>query len=265
MSEQVTIVTAFVDIGRGKWRGIKNGEIIPSYIKRHNDVYFDRFQRLSKLKNPIICFTESKFFDRIRSMRDDITLVAIDTLFHDHAHLVSAIENVQNNPLFVQLVDNKSSPERWSPQYVVINALKSYFVNHAVQNKLNKTNTCAWIDFGYARNAFHCPEGLDWKFDTEGKINLFSTVPHVPPEPIINIIKSGQVYIQGCHIVAPASEWSVLSELTHAAMVTMLNVGLIDDDQTMLLMAVRFAPEKFAVRFNGHGDWFTMFTKFNHG
>ena len=55
-----TIVTAFVDIGRGDWEGVKNNQLIPPYIKRDTETYFKRFERLTKLKNKIVCFTEEK-------------------------------------------------------------------------------------------------------------------------------------------------------------------------------------------------------------
>lgn len=264
MNELVTIVTAFVDIGRGEWEGIKNGEPISSFIKRSNDVYFRRFSNLTKLKNPIICFTESKFFDQIKSMRDDIVLIAIDSLFEDHKHLVDAISRVQTNSSFVNFVNDKSAPERWSPHYVIINVMKSFLVNHAVQQKMSPTNTLAWIDFGYARYSHTCPVGLAWKFNTNDKINFFANVPSMDNNPIFDIVKTGAVYIQGCHIVAPASKWALMKDLMNAALANLLNVGLIDDDQTLMLMAARSSPDDFIIHYNGDSDWFTIFRNFNH-
>ena len=264
MNSPVTIVTAFMDIGRGEWSGVKNGQPIPSYISRTTDTYFTRFERLLKLKNPIICFTESKFFDRIKFCRDDVTLINIDTLFQDHQHLVTAIERIQNDHFFVSFVNNKAVPERWSSHYIIINLMKSFFVNYAVENNLHQTDTIAWIDFGYARTNETCPVGLEWKFDTKDKINLFSNSPQLDPVPIIQIVKTGVVYIQGCHIVAPATKWSLMKDLVNAALANLLNVGLIDDDQTLLLMALRSSPDDFLVHYNGGSNWFTIFNNFHH-
>jgi len=264
MSEQVTIVTAFVDIGRGEWGGVKNGELIPSYICRPTEIYFNRFEKLTKLKNPIVCFTETKFFDRIKKMREDIALIAIDSLFDDHKHLITAIERIQSDPLFIGFVRDKASPERWSPQYVMINLMKSFFVNYVVEQNLSQTGTVAWIDFGYARKDDTCPVGLDWKFDTKDKINLFANVPQFDHKPIFDIVRTGVVYVQGCHIVAPAHKWKLLRDMVNAALANLLNVGLIDDDQTLLLMALRSSPDDFLVQYNGGSDWFTIFNNFHH-
>lgn len=264
MSQPVTIVTAFVDIGRGNWEGARNGQLIPHYIKRDTDTYFQRFERLTKLKNPIVCFTETKHFDRIKAMRDDIELVGIDTIFEDHKHMIDAIAHVQNEPKFIQFVENKSAPERWSPEYVAINLMKSHFVNFAVEQQIFPNPNYAWIDFGYVRDDTFCPPGMEWKFDSGNKINLFAVNPYTHGTPIFDIIRSGEVFIQGCHIVAPAKKWGFLKDLVSSALSIQLSVGLIDDDQTALLMAYRSAPDQFRINNVDPSNWFVIFDKFHH-
>jgi protein YibB len=259
MKDNVTIVTAFVDIGRGHWEGVKNNRAIPPYIKRDTETYFNRFERLTKLKNPIVCFTESKFFDRIKAMREDIELIAIDTVFEDHKHLINAIDTIQQDPVFIQFVNNPSSPEYWSPQYVAINFMKSHFVDYAVSQGWCKTGTAAWIDFGYVRDEVYCPEGKTWQFDTEGKINLFCMNQYTHTKPIFDIVRTGEVYMQGCHIVAPNTEWKVLKQLVNDSLSNLFNIGLVDDDQTLLLMAYRSAPEMFKLIPSDSNIWFTAF------
>ena len=263
-SELVTIVTAFVDIGRGHWEGVKNNQLIPPYIKRDTSTYFDRFKRLTKLKNPIVCFTESRFFDEIKAMRDDIVLIGIDTIFEDHKHLIDKIDGVQLDPTFIKFVNNPSSPEYWSSKYVAINLFKSHFVNYAVENNLAPTNTSAWIDFGYCRPEVYCPENMEWKFDTDGQINLFCMNLNTHNKPIFDIVKTGEVYMQGCHIVAPNRLWGTLKQLVNDNLTTLFNVGLIDDDQTLLLMSYRSAPELFKLNTASKDDWFIIFRDFNH-
>lgn len=254
-----TIVTAFVDIGRGEWEGIKNNQFIPPYIKRDTDTYFKRFERLTKLNNKIICFTESKFFDRIKAFRDDIVLIGIDSLWEDHSHLLSSIDTVQQAPCFIKFVTAPASPEYWSPQYVAINLMKSHFVNYCVEQGLIETENAAWIDFGYCRDEVYCPEGKTWVFDTEDKINLFCQNPYTHSTPIFEIVRTGQVYMQGCHIVAPRNKWLTLKQLINDNLSSLFNVGLIDDDQTLLLMSYRSAPELFKLNPADSNNWFTIF------
>ena len=56
----ITIVTAFYDIGRENW----------IYYNRDTSYYFECFERLCQLKNKIIIFSQIKFkpqFDKIIS------------------------------------------------------------------------------------------------------------------------------------------------------------------------------------------------------
>lgn len=254
-----TIVTAFVDIGRGDWEGVKNNQLIPPYIKRDTETYFKRFERLTKLKNKIVCFTEEKFFDRIKAMREDIVLIGIDSIWDDHQHLISKIEQVQQQPEFIRFVTKPSSPEYWAPKYVAINFMKSHFVNYAVDQGLVDTPSAAWIDFGYCRDEVYCPEGLYWEFDTQGKINLFCQNPYTHNVPIFEIVRTGDVYMQGCHIVAPSNHWQFLKQLVNDNLTALFNVGLVDDDQTLLLMSYRNAPEMFNLVPADPNNWFTIF------
>lgn len=268
MSDIVTIVTAFMDIGRGNWTGVKNNHVIPSYIKRDTNTYFERFERLCKIKNPIIVFTHSKYFEQLKKFRDDLFLVAIDTVFEDHSYLMKRIKDIQNHSAFVNFVDRPGCPEHWSTEYATITNMKSFFVNYAVDQKIAESDTYAWIDFGYVRDDTFCPPGLEWKFDTEGKINLFAldnTRDNILTQPIFNIVKTGEVYIQGCHVIAPKAEWALLKELVVTNLTKLIGVGLIDDDQTLFLMAYRDRPDKFKINYvPSTDDWFMIFRNHNH-
>lgn len=264
MKDLVTIVTAFVDIGRGEWEGFKNGELIPPYIKRDTETYFQRFERLTKLDNPIIVFTESKNFERILSMRDDIQLIGIDSVFEDHQHLLDNIRKIQQDDRFIDFVTRPSAPEYWSPEYVAINFMKSHLVDYAVSQGMVNTRVAAWIDFGYVRDDTFCPPGLKWTFDTEGKINIFNVDNDLTSRPIFDIVRTGDVFVQGCHIVAPSNRWQNLKQMMNDSMAAILAMGLIDDDQTLLLMSYRSGQDYFKVNPVSPSDWFVIFKNFQH-
>ncbi len=268
MSDNVTIVTAFMDIGRENWTGIKNNRAIPSYIKRDTKTYFERFERLCKVKNPIVVFTHSKYFEQLKQFREDLFLVAIDTVFEDHYHLVKSISAIQNDPAFIKFVDRPECPEHWSTEYAVITNMKSLFVNYAVEQKIAESDTYAWIDFAYVRDDTFCPVGVEWKFNTEGKINLFALdniKDTILTKPIFDIVKTGEVFIQGCHVIAPKAEWVLLKQLVVTNLTKLIGVGLIDDDQTLFLMAYRAMPEKFKINYvPSTDDWFMIFRDHNH-
>lgn len=254
-----TIVTAFYDLGRGDWEGEANGQQIAPYIKRTTDTYFERFERLCKIANPIVCFTESKYEERIKAIRSDINVIAIDDVFENHQEVMDLIEKAQKNQEFISLVKSPASPEYWSPKYVAINFFKSFFVAYAQEMRLIKTPNAAWIDFGYCREKLF-EDGFEWNFDTNDKINLFNIKP-LDDTPIFSIVRSGDVYIQGCHIVAPAFRWKELKVHMIESLRRLLSVGFIDDDQTMLLMSYRMYPEIYKLNYVDPSDWFVAFKR----
>jgi len=264
-AESVTIVTAFFDIGRGDWVGYANGTPIAPYIQRSTETYLERFKALTKLDNKIIVFTESKFSDIIKEMRDDIIIVEYDEIFSENYNLMEELHRIMRNRDFIKLIDSPASPEYWSPKYVLINFYKSLFVEYVINNNIDDANTLAWIDFGYVRDDTRFVPGTTWKFDTNNKINLFNIRP-LDDRPIFDIVMSGDVYIQGCHIVSHREGWSHLRGLMLDSLSVLTRVGMIDDDQTMLLMSFRTAPHLFSINYidpNKDG-WFVIFKDFNH-
>jgi hypothetical protein len=103
---------------------------------------------------------------------------------------------------------------------------------------------------------------LQWKFDTQGFINVVSNgcVDGFNIPSILELIKTNKVIFQGCHIIAPNDKWKILSGLIQDSLHTLLNIGLVDDDQTLLLMAYLTNPSIFKVIEGDSNDWFKIFT-----
>mgnify|MGYP003352720033 FL=1 len=73
----IDIVTAFFDIGRGDWTPDKG---LPHYLVRTTDTYFERFRNLCKLDNNIIVYTSEDLVDKVKEIRGDkpIKIVPVD-------------------------------------------------------------------------------------------------------------------------------------------------------------------------------------------
>lgn len=65
MGNNISIVTAFFDIGRGEI-----GEEFPSYLKRTTDTYFEYFSNLALLENEIVIFTSKEWEEKILKIRN---------------------------------------------------------------------------------------------------------------------------------------------------------------------------------------------------
>lgn len=253
-----TIVTAFFDIGRGNWT---NG---PSYLKRTTDDYFNYFNRLLKLDNQIILFTTSDMAPRI-TPQDNLIVYYFDhwkTLFPKIAY---SVKEIQTNPRFLKNVQQPWNPEYWSTDYIMVNFLKTFFVEYAISNVPDISDMVAWIDFGYAKEERHVPvTSWEYDFDPE-KIHLFSIKQNVPLRiDIMGIIATNDVFIQGCHVVAHKKHWKWFHMDMIKYMEYLINWEIIDDDQTLLLLCYIMNPEKYEIHYIDPKDWFVMFSQFNN-
>jgi hypothetical protein len=57
----IGIVTAFFDIGREDWAQRPN---TPTWLARSTEDYFVCFERMCRLENEIVVFTQSRFAER---------------------------------------------------------------------------------------------------------------------------------------------------------------------------------------------------------
>jgi protein YibB len=256
----ITIVTAFYEIGRGGWTD----------FERPTDHYFDSFKLLCRLKNPIILFTNEKFKPQIEAIQSTIKnnlIVYYEDIFTTHQQALQSIEAVQKMPSYQKGIFNPSCPEYWSAPYILVNYLKSFFCLKVMERQKNIGRLLAWIDFGYCRSENALPESLIWDFDFPNKINLFNIL-EVPAQPNIEYtIKNNIVYFQGCHIVAPPHQWKKFNELMQASFNQLINTNLIDDDQTLMLMAYLSSPTDFEIHKeevnNKELYWYFIFKKYN--
>jgi protein YibB len=267
-ADDVTIVTAFFDIGRGDWR---ESAAKASRFRRTVDDYFAMFARLAKLKNQMIVFTEPRLAARALELRrahgleDRTTIVAIGDLFESDLVLpVKAAVERRMSDLFRQWVTRPESPEYRESRYVLVNALKSAFVCAALDLELVEAPQVAWIDFGYCRDDQRFDPATPWRFDAGGKINLFHILA-LDEAPITRIVRFGSVYFQGCHIVGPATAWPALAAEMSFSLAALLSCDLVDDDQTLLLMAWRRSPQTYRIHAVDSQDWFVVLRRFRSG
>jgi protein YibB len=263
MSE-ITIVTAFFDIGRGDWTPDKG---LPHYLQRTSKTYLERFSHLAKLENPMVVYTSKEFSDDIRFLRQDRPTEILIIDFNDSfKKLKEEVSNVQKNPEYQSKINPMQvrNPEYWNADYVVVNALKSSFVTRALQSQLIKTDLVAWLDFGYCRDASTLNGVKKWKynFDKE-KIHFFNIKDYVDGTYIQDIIANNDVHITGPCIVASKDMWPTLETLVYHGITELIKNDLIDDDQTLLLMSYLQKPELFELHKVSGDDWFVAFKEYN--
>ena len=257
----ITIVTAFYDIGRGEWNN----------FNRKTSYYFECFERLCQLKNKIIVFSEKKFksrFDNIICNMKPNLIVIYEEIFKTNKVLIDKIKKTQK---ILQekggLTHGLSSPEHWCPEYVLLTTLKTYFCCSATQKISGIDDTISWIDFGYVRKEKYLPQSKIWRYNFGNKIYLWS-IKNIPQKiNISEIIKNNIVYIMAGHIVASKEKWKYLKKMMNEQLEKLLSNSLVDDEQTLLLLSYMANKKEFVlyreiIDYNNL-DWFYIFHYYN--
>ena len=258
---EITIVTAFYDIGRGNW----------NQFNRKSSYYFECFERLCQLKNKIIVFSEIKFksqFDKIISEIKPDLVVIYEDIFDRNKELISKIKKTQQ---MMQseggLTHGYNCPEHWCPEYVLLTTLKTYFCCTAIDKIPEVDNIVSWIDFGYVRKEKYLPVSRIWKYDFGNKIYLWS-IRNIPQKiNILDIIKNNIVHIMAGHIVASKEKWFYLKKSMDDQLKNLLSNSLVDDEQTLLLLSYMANKKEYVLYREiidyDNLDWFYVFHYYN--
>lgn len=265
----ISIVTAFYDIGRGDWTPDKGH---PHYLHRTNDVYIERFKRLTRLHNDITVFTSPDLVETLKKACEEstskVTIVAFDVL-SVFSEKINQIRKVQQSPEFIRKINPSQvkNPEYWNENYVLVTNIKALFPTIAISEKLVKNDMVAWIDFGYCRNDSNITTSQQWNYNFDSdKIHLFAYKDY-DNTPIEAVIVNNDVYILGAKVVASAKKWAELNQLMEKSFNALLEKNMVDDDQGLWLLSYILKPEIFQLHKIpdhqlGH-DPFVLFNQFN--
>jgi len=248
----ITIVTAFYDIGRGEWTPEKG---LPHYLHRSNETYIERFSHLTQLDNEIIVFSTPEIIELLQPLntKNNIKFIHFD-IFKQYEQLRVAINNVQRTGDYQMMINpyQRLNPEYWNADYVLVNFLKATFVSLAIKYNLTSNDLIAWLDFGYCRTPDKIPESKSWSYDFDAtKMHMFNYKDY-DGQDIKNVIANNDVYILGAKIVGGKTVWPEFEELMANQMKKLLEQTMVDDDQTLMLMSTIEKPELF--EFHGIPD-----------
>lgn len=264
--DDITVVTAFFDIARSNWLEA-GGE--QSRFRRTSDQYLEAFAHLAKLKNEMVIFVEPILAQSVLDLRraqgleTRTSVVTIESPF-EKAPLAAldALIGQRITPRLQHWVVHPERPEHRSSRYILVTALKPAFVCTAADLELIHAPQAAWIDFGYCTDDRRFDAGKPWRFDAGGKINLFHVLA-LDELPIYRIVRYATNYFQGGHIVGPATSWFDFAKEISLSMTSLLDADLVDDEQTLILMAWRRRPERYRIHAVSPADWRVIFLRFN--
>ncbi len=251
MKKELTIVTAFFDIGRKEF----------SEFSRSNEQYLEYFKFWARIQNNIVVYTNNIMAKKVKEVRkefglfDKTKIVILDDFLSIEPELYKDMEAISNSPSFL-LYRYMDNPADNNAMYDYVMLLKSWCLKDAVEKGYAK-GQLAWIDFGFNHGGdlYTNPKEFDflWKTDLpEDKITLFS-IKGDDKKPLFQIIQSYDVYIMGAMYIVPSGLAKQFWIDNKEAMQKLIEFGFIDDDQTILLMISRTHKERYNVI---KSDWF---------
>lgn len=245
----ITIVTAYFDIGRGNWNNSERG----------NNKYINYFKFWARIKNNLIVYTTKEFANEILSIRKDFGLeektkvIIVDDYKAFDRDLYNRIEKVMNNDISKTFHKDIKRPESWNVDYNYVVMLKWYCIEDVISKKyINNNSIIAWLDFGFnhgGKDGLINEEDFNflWEYNFPNKIHLFTHQKIDVNIPIFEIVRNMDVYIRGNIMVAYVDLWRDFILLAKESMLSLLRCGLCDDDQTIELMAYYERPELFEI------------------
>ncbi len=269
MKESITIITAFFDIGRGKWNS-ENGHA--QSFERTNNTYLEYFEKLATLENNMVIFTSPDFENKILALRKNkpTQVITID-LHKKFKFSLKKIAKIQNSDSFKKLIRPElwHCPEYWSPEYVLINNIKPFFIKKAIDLNLIDSELVAWVDFGYVRNNSMLYGITEWYHDFDkDKLHFFSiknTLDLTNEKAVLETVLNNDPNIIGSVFVASKEKWPSFYSLIFKTQKDFISAGMIDDDQGIFLTCASKNPNLFQLNYLGKSNWTNVFKLFNKG
>ena len=251
---ELTLVTAFFDIGRKNWRG----------FERSVQNYIDNFTFWARIKNHLIIYTEPTMVPIVFNIRKSFglenktTIIPIEDITQLDNEVFLAMKEALANQLTVNFRVEPNNPESHNAMYNFIMYAKAIFLDDAVKRKLTN-EMVAWIDFGFSHGGEYYINSEEfnflWTVDIEkDKIHTFC-IENPDDKPIWEVIRSMKTYFDGSSFIIPANLCNKLLVMWRRANLSMAACGFSDDDQTVMLMAYRMNSQLFKL-YDADGRWF---------
>lgn len=258
MSE-ITIVTAFFDVGREKWE---------RKFQRSAQEYLTFFRFWARIRNRIVVYTEPELVESIMAIRHAFGLkertrvIPIEDVTLLEPNLYRKMKDVLKNPSAVRFRKRPQNPESYNADYNYITNMKIWFLKNTVEKKFAQGRV-AWVDFGYNHGGVYYTkqEEFDflWEYPFSEKIHFF-TLKELDDIPIFELVRSMKTYFSAGIMIVPDRLSARLWEMFRENILHLLACGMCDDEQTVMLMVYRQEPDLFTV--HKIYDWFEPWKKF---
>lgn len=214
----------------------------------------------ARLKNRLVVFCENEKMKiellnirRSFNVFDRTEIVIIENIFSVERDLYSEMIKISKDSYFLKFRKMKKTLENRA-NYDYIMLMKSYCVYRACVTFDINTEYIAWIDFGFNKGGWVYTNAEDFSFmlscdKSPGKITLFHLPNKLDKRPLFDIIRTVHPDgMTGGFFICPKTLTKFLWETLKDCMSNLVSLGLIDDDQPLLLFASRIHPDLFELK-----------------
>jgi hypothetical protein len=262
----ICYVTAFLDIGREKWK----------HFPRCFDIYLQSFLPFLNLwrndNNNLYIFIDERYFQTLSDITknfNNIDLIRInEETLKKYSPMWSKMEKEQeimNNIEFQTLIEHrKNCPETNNPKYTLINHGKIDFVHYISKNIDKDFLQYIWFDFGYFNDKKNIPYQLiDVDKLNSDKINYTLISPlDDSDKDIIYTLSVAPERIGGFFFSGNKNSIEKYQKLYHKIHQEMQEQNIVDDDQHIALRCYFRNKELFHLHeTNGWHKAFLYFQK----
>jgi protein YibB len=252
MGSEITLVSAFFNIGRGN--------LEDQSLARSVEQYFNYFKAWARMRNQLIIYTEPKYVDKVVGIRNEFGLhdrtvvIAVEDIYRIEPEMYAKMKEISENERFCNYrFDAHAMSNRADYDYVM---LLKYWCLMDASKRGYIPRMAAWIDFGFnhGEDLYHVPEEFDfeWNYSFSDKIQLFA-LKNPDKELGLRNLQLQTDCIMGCLLLAPGRLCKEFWEMIKNSMKALFLLDSIDDDQQLLLMAYRMNPELFEIHIS---TWF---------
>ena len=258
----LTVVTALFDIGRKDWPG----------YKREYRKYLEYLSQIMKLRTNIIAFVDSEAAEAVRRMRRPyaektrvVELRLQDLPYFRYRDRMQEIMNSEeyrrDNPLATG-----GNPEANYPEYDIVTLSKAYFLDQATRMDPFNSSYFVWLDGGYAHGDNVYPEDGVWRprnlFEHSDKVTMIERKKGVEfyREDMHRLHKLSIAVLNGGFVGGGKKVLQRLQAMSQEVVADWLKRGVVDDDQSLMMMVYYKDPCMFRLV---HGDWHDAFRLFH--
>jgi protein YibB len=283
---EITLVTAFLDIGRDNW---ENND-----FKRTTNFYINSFLTYLNYPYKMVCYIDEKYFEHVykvykKSPYQNKQFIPIHREWLDqNIHAWRQIEkdrNILNDPNFKKFLKGRLEfmypegipeeneqrtylcPENIYPEYNVINHSKIDFISHAIKNGFINTYYTAWSDFGYFSTYHKDGESLPTETIDTNKLDpnkiticLRREIIEDDKDMFFTLLFAYELFI-GAFYAGPTHIMEGFKDIYHDCVEELYRNGISDDDQHVYIRCYMKNPDIFNLSIH-RGDWPKALTYF---